>query len=92
MLGSDYGQLKDLGILQCEKEEKLHKLSRKKTSKSFSALLSCMIKIFTDSSNVKFVIDSTLCVSSITNFIVGLVHEYIVLVRSINKQNKETRT
>ena len=45
-----------------------------KVSKSFSTLLSCMIKIFMDSSNLKFVIDSMLRVSSLTNFIIGLVH------------------
>ena len=49
-----------------------------KVSRSFGTLLTCMIKMFMDSSNVRFVIDSTLRVSSITNFIVGLVHEYIL--------------
>ena len=53
--------------------------SREKISKSYSALFSCMIKIFVDSSNVKFVIDSTLRISSITNIIIGLVHEYIYI-------------
>ena len=77
ILRSDYGQFNDLGILQCEKEEKLNELLRKNVSKSFSALLRCVIKVFMDSSNVKFVIDPTLRVSSITNFIIGLVHEYI---------------
>ena len=42
--------------------------SWEKVSKSFSALLSCMIKISMDSFNMKFVIDSTLRVSTITNF------------------------
>ena len=56
----------------------MNELSRKKMSKSFDALLSYMIKMFMDSSNVKIVIDSTLTVSSITNFIIGLVHEYIL--------------
>ena len=51
--------------------------SREKKSKSFNALLRCMIKVFMDSSNVKIAIDSTLRVSSITNFIIGRVHEYI---------------
>ena len=41
--------------------------STEEVSKSFGALMSCMIKVFMDSSNVKFVIDSTLCVSSMTN-------------------------
>ena len=40
----------------------------RKVSNSFSALLSCMITVFMGSSNVKFVIDSTLRVTSMTNF------------------------
>ena len=51
----------------CEKEEKLNE-TWEEVSKCSSALLSRMTKIFIDSSNVKFVIDSTLHVSSITNF------------------------
>ena len=35
--------------------------------------------VICDSSNVKFVTDSTLRVSSIANFIIGLVHQYIVM-------------
>ena len=49
-------------------EKKLNELLRKKTSKSSSALLSCMIKVFMGFSNVEFVIDSTLRVLSMTNF------------------------
>ena len=41
--------------------------SREKSVKIVYALLSCMIKAFMGSSNVKFVIDSTLRVSSMTN-------------------------
>ena len=47
-----------------------------------------MIKIFMDSSNVKFVTDSTLRVSSITNFTIGLVHEYIEEAHMHEKINK----
>ena len=39
-----------------------------KVSKSFSALLSCMIKVFMDYFNEMLVIDSALPVSSMTNF------------------------
>ena len=63
ILGSHHGQFNYLEILQCEKE-KLNGLSEK-VSKAFSALLGCMIKLFMDSSNVKFVRDPTLRTSSI---------------------------
>ena len=53
--------------INCEKQE-LSELLRKEVSKSFSALLNCMVKVFMDYSNVKFVIDSTLRVSSMTSF------------------------
>ena len=59
ILESDYGQFNDLGILQCEKEEKFNELSRKSV-KFFLCIVELHDKIFMDSSNVKFAIDSTL--------------------------------
>ena len=75
IIGSDYGKFNDLAFYSA-KRRKVKWSLEKRVSKSFSASLSCMIKVFMDSSNVKFVINSTLRVSSITNFSIGFVHEY----------------
>ena len=56
ILGSDYGQFNDLGILQCEKEEKLNDLSRKKCIYSWTNPM------------MMFVLDETRGVEHITNF------------------------
>ena len=50
-----------------------------------------MIKVFMDYSNVKFVIDSTLPVSSMTNSHIGLVHEHKDIAKPIER-NIRVRT
>ena len=60
-------------------------------------LVHCLVAWFMDSSNVKFVIDSTLRVSSLQTFIIGLVHEDIFhelaheQMTSLKKNHQQTR-